>query len=299
MQDELTKLQPAYRESKASCELYELDIKNLKASMEQEKKQYQQNVKELEEAKQLLIAQKLEATTAQGELQVQVRVVKEELDHLKADSGRIAEMLRAENVSLQNKLAEEQNRRVALERVKEEEATRFEMQQAVLTENLTTVRGDLMTALQKVEDLTRVSEELKGGKLELEAKLENSNDERRLLVERCISSEGDCEKLREKVTEHRRKLDDAQSALQELGRENQSLQITTTKVKTRQWKSDDDVKECETCQKAFSVTIRKHHCRNCGHIFCNECSSKQAQVASSKKPVRVCDGCYTEVSHHR
>ena len=60
---------------------------------------------------------------------------------------------------------------------------------------------------------------------ELEAKLENSNDERRMLVERCIASEGECEKLREKVTEHRRKLDDAQAALQELGRENQSLQV--------------------------------------------------------------------------
>jgi early endosome antigen 1 len=59
----------------------------------------------------------------------------------------------------------------------------------------------------------------------LEAKLENSNDERRMLVERCIASEGECEKLREKVTEHRRKLDDAQAALQELGRENQSLQV--------------------------------------------------------------------------
>ena len=46
-----------------------------------------------------------------------------------------------------------------------------------------------------------------------------------MLVERCIASEGECDKLREKVTEHRRKLDDAQAALQELGRENQSLQV--------------------------------------------------------------------------
>ena len=55
-----------------------------------------------------------------------------------------------------------------------------------------------------------------------------------MLVERCISSEGECEKLREKVTEHRRKLDDAQAALQELGRENQSLQVG--------WGSGVDVK---------------------------------------------------------
>lgn len=65
---------------------------------------------------------------------------------------------------------------------------------------------------------------------ELEAKLENSNEERRLLLERCIASESECEKLQGKVAEHRRKLDDTQAALQELGRENQSLQVTKSSI---------------------------------------------------------------------
>jgi hypothetical protein len=39
------------------------------------------------------------------------------------------------------------------------------MQQAVLSENLTTVRGDLATTQQQLEDLTRTNEELKGEKL--------------------------------------------------------------------------------------------------------------------------------------
>ena len=45
-------------------------------------------------------------------------------------------------------------------------------------------------------------------------------------MERCLASEGELEKLREKNNEMRRKLDDTQAALHELGRENQSLQVS-------------------------------------------------------------------------
>ena len=61
--------------------------------------------------------------------------------------------------------------------------------------------------------------------VDLEAKLENNNEERRALLERCLASEGELEKLREQKNEMRKKLDDAQAALHELGRENQSLQV--------------------------------------------------------------------------
>ena len=45
-------------------------------------------------------------------------------------------------------------------------------------------------------------------------------------MERCLASEGELEKLRDKTNDMRRKLDDAQAALHELGRENQSLQVS-------------------------------------------------------------------------
>lgn len=52
-----------------------------------------------------------------------------------------------------------------LQRERDEEATRSEMQLSVLSENLTTVRGDLTSATQKVEELNRINDELKGEKL--------------------------------------------------------------------------------------------------------------------------------------
>lgn len=37
----------------------------------------------------------------------------------------------------------------------------------------------------------------------------------------------------------------------------------------------------------------QHHCRNCGEIFCNECSDNKMPLPSSARPVRVCDTCQT------
>lgn len=47
----------------------------------------------------------------------------------------------------------------------------------------------------------------------------------RRLSRRCVAGEGEIEKLQAKVVELRRKLDDTTAAMQELGRENQSLQV--------------------------------------------------------------------------
>ncbi|ELT92845.1 hypothetical protein CAPTEDRAFT_118123, partial [Capitella teleta] len=126
-----------------------------------------------------------------------------------------------------------------------------------------------------------------------------NNDERRSLLERCLSSETQVQTLQEKAGELRRRLDDAQAGLLELGRENQSLQIFSNKAVTRKWADDSQVHSCMDCEKAFSVTVRKHHCRQCGNIYCNDCSSKTIATAASKKPVRVCNACYTDLSQRR
>jgi len=131
---------------------------------------------------------------------------------------------------------------------------------------------------------------------ELEKKIKSLEEEKSLLIERCLSGEADVERLNEIISELKRKLQESLSALQELGRENQSLQMECAKQQNRKWKDDSIVTACSHCSKEFSLTIRKHHCRMCGEIFCNECSSKNATIPSSKKPVRVCDACYLENS---
>ena len=38
------------------------------------------------------------------------------------------------------------------------------------------------------------------------------------------------------------------------------------------WIPENMVKLCPTCTKSFNLTRRKHHCRICGSIMCNDCS---------------------------
>ncbi|XP_052825782.1 RUN and FYVE domain-containing protein 2 isoform X6 [Octopus bimaculoides] len=64
-------------------------------------------------------------------------------------------------------------------------------------------------------------------------------------------------------------------------------------LREAQWASDRDSKQCKQCSKQFSVSRRKHHCRNCGFIFCNECSDNKMPLPSSARPGRVCDSCHT------
>ncbi|RWS11679.1 Hepatocyte growth factor-regulated tyrosine kinase substrate-like protein [Dinothrombium tinctorium] len=62
-----------------------------------------------------------------------------------------------------------------------------------------------------------------------------------------------------------------------------------------QWEDGDN---CNRCRVAFSVVQRKHHCRNCGQIFCAKCSSKQSIIPKYgiEKEVRVCEDCYDKLN---
>ncbi|CDP07369.1 unnamed protein product [Coffea canephora] len=65
------------------------------------------------------------------------------------------------------------------------------------------------------------------------------------------------------------------------------------------WIPDEAASKCTACGTDFNAFVRKHHCRNCGDIFCDKCThGRIALTADQNAPaVRVCDRCMVEVSH--
>lgn len=70
------------------------------------------------------------------------------------------------------------------------------------------------------------------------------------------------------------------------------------------WQSDKSATQCTLCNTHFSLIIRRHHCRVCGAIVCNTCSSFRKLPYGAEIVVeggvdkarlgteyRVCDGC--------
>lgn len=39
-----------------------------------------------------------------------------------------------------------------------------------------------------------------------------------------------------------------------------------------------DGEMCHGCRSGFTIRTRRHHCRNCGQVFCQKCSSKNSPI---------------------
>nr|CAB3265827.1 ZF(FYVE)-7 zinc finger (FYVE)-7 [Phallusia mammillata] len=154
-------------------------------------------------------------------------------------------------------------------------------------------RGVLLTNLQ-VEHEWRQA---------LESQNEKMQQEITLLQEKVSLMES----LREELQQQKLEYEDLQESCREqemtitdlasqLGKSKQDLgdlQEVHKSVTGSVWESDKQVTTCAQCEKPFNLSRRKHHCRNCGQIYCNSCSDNTMPLASSAKPVRVCDTCHT------
>ena len=61
------------------------------------------------------------------------------------------------------------------------------------------------------------------------------------------------------------------------------------------WAEGDN---CHRCRVQFGLIQRQHHCRCCGQVFCDKCSSKTSPIPKFgiEKEVRVCDDCFEKLN---
>ena len=77
----------------------------------------------------------------------------------------------------------------------------------------------------------------------------------------------------------------------------------TCALVARKWISDSETKICMAvkCKSTppgakgamFTTFFRRHHCRNCGGVYCDKCTGKKMPILALGfiQPVRVCDAC--------
>lgn len=61
------------------------------------------------------------------------------------------------------------------------------------------------------------------------------------------------------------------------------------------WVLDEEMTCCLNCKSEFDWVNRRHHCRHCGNIFCDSCSSQRSLLPvafGQRDPQRVCDACH-------
>lgn len=181
-------------------------------------------------------------------------------------------------------------------------------------------QADISRRMKKSEELVASLQFENNQKSEFCAKLQNEivemNDLNKLLedslkserlvredldvqLQRSQSSEQTLHELKKQHDHSQRKNQEYERTLEELGVSLSESKLKVDELKEEmaplsdaQWENDKETTACKLCLQKFSVSRRKHHCRNCGGIFCNPCSEKTMPLPSSAKPVRVCDTCH-------
>ncbi|KAI8146529.1 FYVE zinc finger-domain-containing protein [Fennellomyces sp. T-0311] len=102
-----------------------------------------------------------------------------------------------------------------------------------------------------------------------------------------------------------------------IGGHDAHVPVTTTSMveagpRTFTWESDTEARECRRCARRFGLLVRRHHCRRCGLIVCDKCSSSRTYLSPSEilqdpngpfeslqvlasHHQRVCDKCYADL----
>lgn len=78
-----------------------------------------------------------------------------------------------------------------------------------------------------------------------------------------------------------------------MSRRSSLLIPSVVTVSRPEWQADEEAPQCNRCGKAFSLLLRRHHCRHCGLVFCGECCFTKLSLPEMgyEEEVLVCLPC--------
>ncbi|CAG9823724.1 unnamed protein product [Phaedon cochleariae] len=187
--------------------------------------------------------------------------------------------------SLEYKYKESESMRLTTEQLKQQ----VDLQAAHVEEQANSIEGDLKLEREWRKSLQDSMQQDR----ERISKLQIENGQLKLLAQKYAQLQEDYYTLKDHNMEQDKTLEELGGKLKD-----SKLQISDLKEEINRnridgtWAKDNTVSNCSACSKEFNLTRRRHHCRNCGEIFCNTCSDNTMALPSSAKPVRVCDDCH-------
>uniref|UniRef100_A0A6Q2Z9P5 RUN and FYVE domain containing 1 n=1 Tax=Esox lucius TaxID=8010 RepID=A0A6Q2Z9P5_ESOLU len=256
-------------------------------------KQYQEEKRirqELERELELQVGLKQEMEMAMRLLEKDTHEKQDTLQALRLQLDQVKTL----NLQMFNKSQREAQRkheeaRQLEEKMSQMESTMKEMEQRLqdsesdrrqsTTQTNKEQRQGLQRALQREQDnsneLRTQLQQLQG----LRTELQDVRQEKQQLLQTCQEQETALQEMGLHLSQSKLKMEDFKEV-------NKAL-------KGQAWLKDDEATQCKQCMKEFSIARRKHHCRNCGDIYCNNCSSNELALPSYPRPVRVCDTCHS------
>ncbi|KAF7658431.1 hypothetical protein LDENG_00012970 [Lucifuga dentata] len=240
----------------------------------------------------------------------QVKTLNLQMFHKAQDSQREAEKKQAEAVQLEQKMNEmEKAMRELEQRLQNSEwdckqsdqldkDMRAELEGKV--DALEKQLADLDTLRLGLENELRTEREQRQSMQKALQREQDNSAELRTQLQQLQGLHAELHDLKHEKQQLQQACEQQEQALQEMG-----LHLSQSKLKMEDfrevnkalkghaWLKDDEATQCKQCQKEFSISRRKHHCRNCGDIYCSNCSSNELALPSYPRPVRVCDMCHS------
>lgn len=219
-----------------------------------------------------IIQTKVAKEHTEDTLKSEIMFLKDQIHAEQQEKNNIEESLSQELSTVQEKLVVQESLKSELER---ESSVRSELEK-----KLSETEQSLKSIQAKSKQLINALQQQLAEQSEIRSKLES-----------------DVQKYRSKVQSLQIDLDNSEAVQRDFVKLSQSLQIQLEKIRQAEtevrWQHEDDVDECSNCKQQFSVTKRKHHCKHCGKIFCNDCIAKTVNSGPNSRPAKVCDICHT------
>ncbi|XP_027864532.1 RUN and FYVE domain-containing protein 1 [Xiphophorus couchianus] len=240
----------------------------------------------------------------------QVKTLNLQMFHKAENSGRQVEKKQAEAVQLEQRINEMEKATVELEeRLQKSEQQSQQTDQSdkdmrveleAKVEAFQKQLTDLDTLRMGLENELRAEREQRQSLQKALQREQDNSTELRTQLQQLQGLHTELQDLKMEKKQLQQRCEQQEQALQEMG-----LHLSQSKLKMEDfkevnkalkghaWMKDDEATQCKQCQKEFSISRRKHHCRNCGDIYCNTCSSNELALPSYPRPVRVCDVCHS------